>query len=185
VIERSVTDVSLIEGIPTRTYDPVQSVLALLPDGMYGTYEGLMNHMLVHPTVPTEIKEGLRYLSAVRLGCEFCRTFREVDSAGSRLLPDSFYGRVAKGDVEWEDVVAFEWAPIFELAEQVLGGDGEIAPETLERARSSFTDSQIVEALFYMLLVGASHRLSHALGIPAVCQVPPGSTLESSSSVHQ
>jgi hypothetical protein len=169
---------SMIEGVPSRIYDPVQSVLALLPDGMYGTYEGLMNHMLLDPTIPMEIKEGLRYLSAVTIGCEFCRTYREVDPSGSRLLPEEFYARVAEGETEWETIAPAPWAPVFQMAVEVLGDTGEIAPRTLERVKASFTDTQIVEALFYMLLVGASHRLSHALGIPAVCSVPatPGTS---------
>jgi hypothetical protein len=29
-----------------------------------------------------------------------------------------------------------------------------------------------VTALFYMLVIGASHRLSHALGVEAQCRVP-------------
>jgi hypothetical protein len=163
---------SMIEGVPNRTYDPVQTVLALLPDGMYGTYEGLMNHMLLNPAVPMNVKEGLRYLSAVTTGCEFCRTFREVDSSGERLLSEDFYVRVAEGDLCWDQIAPAPWSPIFELATEVLSDKGEIKRQTLESAKNTFSDAQIVESLFYMLLVGASHRLSHALGIPAVCNVP-------------
>jgi len=163
---------SMIEGVPNRTYDPVQTVLALLPDGMYGTYEGLMNHMLLDPGVPMNVKEGLRYLSAVTIGCEFCRTFREVDSSGERLLSEDFYIRVAEGDLRWDQIALAPWSAIFELATEVLSDEGKIERQTLERARANFSDAQIIEALFYMLLVGASHRLSHALGIPAVCNVP-------------
>jgi hypothetical protein len=171
-IDKEADEMPLIEGTPTRTYDPVQSVLALLPDGIYGTYEGLMNHLLLEPAVPMEVKEGLRYLSAVTIGCEFCRTFREVDESGARLLPDEFYDRVAEGETQWEEIVPAPWAPVFEIAAEVLGDSGEIAAETFDRVRATFSEAQIVEALFYMLLVGASHRLSHALGIPAVCSVP-------------
>ena len=38
--------------------------------------------------------------------------------------------------------------------------------------RAQLSDPQIVQALFYLLLVGASHRFSHALGIAASCRVP-------------
>jgi len=38
--------------------------------------------------------------------------------------------------------------------------------------QAALTDAQIVTALFYMLVVGASHRLSHALGVEAQCRVP-------------
>jgi hypothetical protein len=163
---------SLIEGVQFRSHDPVQSVLALLPDGMYGTYEGLMNHMFLHPLVPMEVKEGLRYLSAVRIGCEFCRTFRDVDASGARLLPDDFYLGAAEPEPDWEALVQNPWPRVFEMAEEVLSGSGEISPETHAQANKHLSDAQIVQALFYMLLVGASHRLSHALGIPAVCAVP-------------
>jgi hypothetical protein len=164
---------SMIEGVSSRTYDPVQSVLALLPDGMYGAYEGLMHHMLLDPAVPMEIKEGLRYLSAVTIGCEFCRTYREVAPTGTRLLPDRFYEAVADGDPRWDELVPARWAPVFEMAAEVLGESGTISPPTLTRLKETLSDTQIVEALFYLLLVGASHRLSHALGIPATCTVRP------------
>jgi len=170
----------MIEGIPTRSYDPIQGVLAHLPDGTYGTYEGLMNHLLLSPLVPMEIKEGLRYLSAVTIGCEFCRTFREVDESGTRLLPEEFYVRVAAGDPSWEELVPVRWAPAFAMAGEVLGGDGVISESTLERVKENLSDAQIVEALFYLLVVGASHRLSHALGIPAACAVPAASAVSPS-----
>jgi hypothetical protein len=164
--------VTEIAGVPTRVYDPVQSVLALLPAGIYGTYEGLMNQLQFDPLVPSEIKEGLRYLSAVTIGCEFCRTFREVDSSGARLLPEEFYAQVAEGDLRWDELVAAEWVPLFEMSVEVLSGSGTISERTFARLKESLGDAQIIEALFYLLVVGASHRLSHALGIPAVCQVP-------------
>jgi hypothetical protein len=160
---------SMIEGVSTRTYDPVQTVLAVLPDGIYGTYEGLINHMLLDPIVPMEIKEGLRYLSAVTIGCEFCRTFRQVDRSGGRLLHEDFYNRAAEQDPSWQEIIPDPWAPVFEMAAEVLSEGGPISPRTLERLKENLSDAQIVEALFYMLVVGASHRLSLALGIPAVC----------------
>jgi hypothetical protein len=161
----------MIESAPSRAYDPLQSVLAHLPDGMYGIYEGLCNFMLLDPLVPMEVKEGLRYLSAVTIGCEFCRTFKEVDGEGSRLLPDHFYERVADGQPGWEDLVDAQWVPVFEMATEVLG-EGEITTDTLGRLKVSLTDAQVVEALFYLLLIGASHRFSHALGVEASCRVP-------------
>jgi hypothetical protein len=162
----------MIDGLPGRTYDPVQSVLGLLPNGIYGTYEGLMNHLLVDPLVPMEVKEGLRYLSAVTIGCEFCRTFREVDGSGTRLLPEEFYSQVADGQPRWDRLVPARWAPVFEMAVEVLGDGRAISAATMARLKTNLSDAQIVEALFYLLVVGASHRLSHALGIPAVCAVP-------------
>lgn len=165
-----------IAGVPTREYDPVQSVLALLPAGIYGTYEGLMNHLLLDPLVPSEVKEGLRYLSAVTIGCEFCQTFREVDSTGARLLPEEFYVKVAEENPQWEGLVATEWLPVFEMAVEVLTGSGTISEGTLGRLRENLDDSQIIEALFYLLVVGASHRLSHALGVPAFCEAPKAGT---------
>jgi hypothetical protein len=161
----------IIDSAPSRAYDPLQSVLAHLPDGMYGSYEGLCNFMLIDPLVPMNVKEGLRYLSAVTIGCEFCRTFKEVDSDGNQLLPNSFYEQVAAGAPDWEACIEAKWAPTFEMATEVLG-DGEITPRTLERLKANLTDSQIVESLFYLLLIGASHRFSHALGVDATCPVP-------------
>ena len=161
----------IIDSAPSQAYDPLQSVLAHLPDGMYGSYQGLCNFMLIDPLVPMNVKEGLRYLSAVTIGCEFCRTFREVDSDGNRLLPDSFYEQVAAGTPDWEACIEAKWAPTFQMATEVLG-DGEITPRTLERLKADLTDSQIVESLFYLLLIGASHRFSHALGVEATCAVP-------------
>ena len=152
----------MIEGIPTRSYDPIQGVLAHLPDGTYGTYEGLMNHLLLSPLVPMEIKEGLRYLSAVTIGCEFCRTFREVDESGTRLLPEEFYVRVAAGDPSWEELVPVRWAPAFAMAGEV---------HALERALRDHAVS--AENL-------TGHRLSHALGIPAACAVPAASAVSPS-----
>lgn len=162
---------SLIEPAPSRTLDPLQSVLAHLPDGMYGTYEGLCNFMLVYPGVPPHVKEGLRYLSAVTIGCAFCREFRESDPDGARLLPDEFYAQVAAGSPDWEALVGAEWAPLFAAAAEVLG-DEQISDTTMEKLRERLSEAQIVTALFYMLVIGASHRLSHALGVEAVCRVP-------------
>jgi hypothetical protein len=174
---------SMIEGVPSPTYDPVQAVLAHLPDGVYGTYEGLMNHLLLSPLVPMEIKEGLRYVSAVTIGCEFCRTFREVDGSGVRLLHDEFYAQVADGDARWEELVPVEWVPVFEMAVEVLDEAGTISATTLARLKENVSEAQIVEALFYVFVVGASHRLSHALGIPASCAVPAAAGAPGSSAV--
>jgi hypothetical protein len=161
----------MIDSAPSRAYDPLQSVLAHLPDGMYGAYQGLCNFMLIDPLVPRKVKEGLRYLSAVTIGCEFCRTYKDVDAAGNRLLPDGFYEQVAAGTPDWEACMDAQWAPAFEMAVEVLG-DGQITPRTLARLRANLTDSQIVESLFYLLLIGASHRFSRALGVEATCAVP-------------
>jgi hypothetical protein len=162
---------SLIEPAPSRTLDPLQSVLAHLPDGMYGTYEGLCNFMLVYPGVPPHVKEGLRYLSAVTIGCAFCREFRESDPGGARLLPDEFYAQVAAGSPDWDALLGAEWAPLFVAAAEVLA-DEQISDATMATLRSHLSEAQIVTALFYMLVIGASHRLSHALGVEAVCRVP-------------
>jgi hypothetical protein len=162
---------SLIEPAPSRTLDPLQSVLAHLPDGMYGTYEGLCNFMLVYPGVPPHVKEGLRYVSAVTIGCAFCREFRESDPEGQRLLPDAFYAQVAAGSPDWDALVGPEWAPLFVAAAEVLA-DEQISDATMEKLRERMSEAQIVTALFYMLVIGASHRLSHALGVEAVCRVP-------------
>jgi hypothetical protein len=162
---------SLIEPAPSRTLDPLQSVLAHLPDGMYGTYEGLCNFMLVYPDVPPRIKEGLRYLSAVTIGCAFCREFRESGADGRRLLSDDFYAQVAAGSPDWDALVGQEWAPLFAAAAEVLA-DEQISDTTMARLRENLSDGQIVTALFYMLVIGASHRLSHALGVEAQCRVP-------------
>jgi hypothetical protein len=162
---------SLIEPAASRTLDPLQSVLAHLPDGMYGTYEGLCNFMLIDPGVPPHVKEGLRYLSAVTIGCAFCREFRESDPDGRRLLPDAFYAEVAAGAPDWDELVGAEWSPLFVAAAEVLA-DEQISDATMARLRGALTDAQIVTALFYMLVIGASHRLSHALGVEAECRVP-------------
>jgi hypothetical protein len=162
---------SLIEPAPSRTLDPLQSVLAHLPDGMYGTYEGLCSFMLVYPGVPPHVKEGLRYLSAVTIGCAFCREFRESDPDGARLLPDEFYAQVAAGSPDWDALVGAEWAPLFVAAAEVLA-DEQISDATMDKLRERLSEAQVVTALFYMLVIGASHRLSHALGVEAVCHVP-------------
>ena len=162
---------SLIEPAASRTLDPLQSVLAHLPDGMYGTYEGLCNFMLVDPGVPPHVKEGLRYLSAVTIGCAFCVEFRESDGDGRRLLPDAYYAAVAAGSPDWDELVGVEWAPLFIAAAEVLA-DEQIADATMARLRVALSDAQIVTSLFYMLVIGASHRLSHALGVEAQCRVP-------------
>jgi hypothetical protein len=162
---------SLIEPAASRTLDPLQSVLAHLPDGMYGTYEGLCNFMLIDPSVPPHVKEGLRYLSAVTIGCAFCREFRESDPDGARLLPDAFYADVAAGSPDWDALVGARWAPLFAMAVEVLA-DEQVSDATMTRLRAELTDRQIVTALFYMLVIGASHRLSHAFGVEATCRVP-------------
>jgi len=67
---RSLVEALVLVPFVLPTVVVATAFVALLPDGMYGAYEGLMNHMLVDPTIPIEIKEGLRYLSAVTIGCE-------------------------------------------------------------------------------------------------------------------
>ena len=62
-----------LDPAPGRTLDPLQSVLAHLGPGMYGTYEGLCMHLWHSPSVPTWVNEGLRYLSAITIGCAYCR----------------------------------------------------------------------------------------------------------------
>src|ERR1044072_8378588 len=126
---------SLIEPAPSRTLDPLQSLLAHLPDGMYGTYEGLCNFMLVYPGVPPHVKEGLRYLSAVTIGCAVCRGFRESDPGGARLLPDGSYAHGAAGSPDWDALVGAEWPPLFVAAAEVLA-DEHISDATMARLRS-------------------------------------------------
>jgi hypothetical protein len=162
---------ALLEPAPSRTLDPLQSVLAHLPDGMYGAYEGLCNFMLADPGVPPHVKEGLRYLSAVTIGCEFCREFRQADADGTHLLPDAFYADVAAGSPDWEALVGARWAPVFAMGVEVLA-DERISDATMARLRAGLSDGQIATALFYMLVIGASHRFSHALGVEAQCRVP-------------
>jgi alkylhydroperoxidase family enzyme len=160
-----------LENAPNRIYDPIESVLAHLPDGMYGAYEGLCNYVQADPLVPPDIKEGLRFLSAVRIGCEFCSQARYSDANGHRLLPDDFYDAAAERETPWEGIVDRHWAPVFGMADEVLG-NGVISAETMKALKAELTESQIVEALFFMLIVGASHRFSRALGIEAACRVP-------------
>jgi hypothetical protein len=162
----------LIDYGPDRVLDPLQSALAHLSNGMYGSYEGLCQLLWLSPVVPTEVKEGLRFLSATTIGCAYCRTVREIDSAGARLLPDSFYQAVGRGDRDWEAIVAAPWAPVFEAATETLAGQP-ISPATLERVRvAGVTVPQLVEALFFMLVIGASHRFSVAFGVEESCPVP-------------
>jgi hypothetical protein len=162
----------LIDYGPDRVLDPLQSALAHLSDGMYGTYEGLCQLLWRSPVVPTEIKEGLRFLSATTIGCAYCRTVREVDVAGARLLPDGFYQAVGRGDRDWEAVVPAPWPPVFEAATQSLA-DQPISAATMERARAAgVTVPQLVEALFFMLVIGASHRFSVAFGVEESCPLP-------------
>lgn len=162
----------LIDYGPDRVLDPLQSALAHLSHGMYGTYEGLCQLMWGSPVVPTEIKEGLRFLSATTIGCAYCRTVREVDATGTRLLPDDFYRAVGHGDRDWETIAPAPWPALFEAATQTLAGEP-ISPTTLERARTAgITDPQLVEAVFFMLVIGASHRFSVAMGVEESCPIP-------------
>jgi alkylhydroperoxidase family enzyme len=161
-----------VQPAPTRILDPLQSVLAHLGPGMYGTYEGLCMHLWHSPTVPTSVKEGLRYLSAVSIGCSYCVTVRERDRAGVRLLNDDFYARVGAGEPNWEQLVDAPWHNVFAMAEEVLA-DHAVPDDALQRARDGgLTDGQIVEAIFFMLLIGASHRFSAAFGVEASCALP-------------
>jgi hypothetical protein len=163
--------VSLIESAPSRQLDPLQSVLAHLPDGMYGLYEGLCMYMWVDQAVPTEIKEGLRFYSAATIGCAYCQTVREHTRDGARLLPDSFYAGAASGSPRWEELVGDRWAPVFEMAAEVLRSEV-VHPQTMERLRRHLDDTQIVECLFFLLVIGASHRFSRAIDLEQTCLVP-------------
>jgi alkylhydroperoxidase family enzyme len=161
-----------MQPAPTRVLDPLQSVLAHLGPGMYGTYEGLCMHLWHSPTVPTWVKEGLRYLSAVSIGCSYCVTVRERDTAGTRLLGDDFYGRVGDGERNWAELVEAPWHVVFAIAEDVLA-ECPVPDDALRRARAGgLTDGQVVEAIFFMLLIGASHRFSAAFGVEAACALP-------------
>lgn len=162
---------ALISPAPNRTLDPLQSVLSHLPNNGYGMYEGLCTLLWNEPAVPVEIKEGLRFLSATRIGCAYCRTVREHDHGGHRLLPNDFYRAVGLGSADWEELLDPEWAPLFEIAEDVLA-DAEVSATTMERTRRHLSDAQIVQAIFFMLVVGASHRFSRAFGVEETCAVP-------------
>ena len=162
----------LIDYGPDRVLDPLQSALAHLSNGMYGSYEGLCQLLWLSPVVPTEIKEGLRFLSASTIGCAYCRTVREVDGQGARLLPDGFYRAVGRGDRDWRAIVPQPWPALFEAAGEALA-DRPIPAATLERARAAgVTVPQLVEGLFFMLVIGASHRFSVAFGVEESCPVP-------------
>jgi hypothetical protein len=163
--------VALIDPAPNRTLDPLQSVLAHLPNNGYGMYEGVCTFLWNDPVVPPEIKEGLRFLSATRIGCAYCRTVREHDYGGRRLLPDTFYAAVASGNEDWGSLVDARWAPLFEVAAQILK-DREVTAATMARAREHLSEAQIVQAIFFMLVVGASHRFSRAFGVEESCAVP-------------
>jgi alkylhydroperoxidase family enzyme len=161
-----------VQPAPTRILDPLQSVLAHLGPGMYGTYEGLCMHLWHSPTVPTWVKEGLRYLSAVSIGCSYCVTVRERDTAGARLLSDDFYGRVGAGERSWDELVEAPWHLVFAMAEEVLA-DRPVSDDLLQRASDAgLTDGPTVEAIFFMLVIGASHRFSAAFGVEASCALP-------------
>lgn len=161
----------LIDSAPARVLDPLQSVLLHLPGGMYGAYQALCDYVGLDPAVPEGVKEGLRYLSATRVGCAFCVTVRLPGAGGARLLPDDFYDAIAAGRTDWDAITPPGWDDIFRMADEVLI-DGVVSAGTGREMKARHTDAQIVEALFYMLLIGASHRLSRALGIDAVCLVP-------------
>lgn len=161
----------LIDSAPARVLDPLQSVLLHLPGGMYGAYQALCDHIGLDPIVPEGVKEGLRYLSATRVGCAFCVTVRLPGVAGGRLLTDDFYEAIEAGRTDWTAIAPPGWDDIFMMADEVLI-DGAVSAATGRLNKARHTDAQIVEALFYMLLIGASHRLSRALGIEAACLVP-------------
>jgi alkylhydroperoxidase family enzyme len=161
-----------LQPASTRVLDPLQSVLAHLGPGMYGTYEGLCMHLWHSPTVPTRVKEGLRFLSAVSIGCSYCITVRERDTAGERLLSDDFYARVGQGERAWAELVEAPWHVVFAMAEEVLA-DRPVSADTLRRSsEEGLIDGQIVEAIFFLLLIGASHRFSVAFGVEAACALP-------------
>jgi alkylhydroperoxidase family enzyme len=118
------------------------------------------------------VNEGLRYLSAVSIGCSYCVTVRERDTTGVRLLRDDFYARVGAGERNWDELVEAPWRSVFAMAEEVLD-DRAVSADALQRARDEgVAEGQIVEAIFFMLLIGASHRFSAAFGVEASCTLP-------------
>jgi hypothetical protein len=66
------------------------------------------------------------------------------------------------------------WPALFEAAGEALA-DRPIPAATLERARAAgVTVPQLVEGLFFMLVIGASHRFSVAFGVEESCPLPAG-----------
>lgn len=161
----------LLDPAPNRVLDPLQSVLSHMPSGMYGSYEGLCQFMWIDPLVPPAIKEALRFLSACRIGCAFCQTVKETGRDGDQLLPDAFYEDVQKGEPGWERHIDTEWHGLFEMAEHVLF-EQRIPDDTMSKYRDDYSPAQMVQALFFMLVVGASHRFSVAFGLEDACPVP-------------
>ncbi len=161
----------LVDPAPARLLDPLQSVLMHLPGGIYGSYQALCDHISLDPTLDESVKEGLRYLSAARIGCAYCVTVRLAGAAGRRLLPDEFYDAIAGGRRDWHHFAPHGSSTLFAMADEVLE-TGEISDDTGRLLRLRHTEAEIVEALFYLLLIGASHRFSRALGIEAACAVP-------------
>ena len=162
---------ALIESAADREMDPLQSVLMHLPGGMYGAYQALCDYIAIDLTVPENVKEGLRFLSASRIGCAFCVTVRLPGAAGERLLADAFYEAITDHDVDWDVVAPDGWGDVFRMAEEVLS-DGVISDGTGMKLRERHSDPEIVESLFYLHLIGASHRFSKSLGIEEACAVP-------------
>ena len=80
---------ALIDSAPSRTFDPLQSVLAHLPHGMYGGYEVLCNVLFMDPTVPMHVKEGLRFVRdrPVLLGVIGLDMFAVIFAGAQALLP--------------------------------------------------------------------------------------------------
>jgi hypothetical protein len=78
---------------------------------------------------------------------------------------------LAKGSREWTSLVDPMWAPLFEIAGEVLD-DHEVSADSMKRAREHLTDAQIIQAIFFMLVIGASHRFSRAFGVEEICEVP-------------
>lgn len=163
---------TFLEAASPPALDPLQGVLAHLPAGAYGTYQGLCQQLATGQSVPSGVMEGLRFLSAVRNGCAYCQTVRLSDVAGQRLLPDDFYDAVRKHDrVEWDAVVEPPWAPVFTMAEDVLS-EGVISERTQRQLLDQLAQQDIVLCLFYLEVVGASHRFSRAAGVPESCEMP-------------
>jgi hypothetical protein len=60
---------------------------------------------------------------------------------------------------------------MFRMADEVLA-EGVIRDDTAALLTSTYSQAQIVEGLFFLLLIGASHRFSRALRIEEACALP-------------
>jgi hypothetical protein len=169
--------VALLRPAAQPHLDPLQAVLMHLPNGAYGTYQGLCRLLYLDPCVPSAVLEGLRYLSAVGNGCEYCQTVRGRSEAGEPLLDPRFYDVTASPEErDWSAYVGEPWPVVFEMATEVLR-DRVVSASTGERLHALLTEAQIALCLFYFELVGASHRFSRAAGIEAACALPVDGSL--------